>query len=592
MSTVERQIWLARRRLTANVFFERLCQSLLVAAAAWAVLILLARTFGLEFPVWHGAWVALAGAVVAAGALTWIARPTPLGAAVRLDAASGLKERLSTALVVARSRDPFAQAAVQDANRLAGRLHVPALIRYETPRLVPWSAATMMAAVLLAAFMPRLDLFADERSESAVDRKAVEAERARLESEWQKQLEKVRALAEQRPELKESLPDPEPLVAPNAPPPRPEDLRREAVKRIDDVGEKLRRELERSELSGLSELKRMLARLDPQGSSRQSDKLSDALSRSDFSGAARALQEMRKQLDELARAADNPEAQRKLQEMEQQLRQLAEQLAKMSETLSVQKDLENKAGLTPEEAKKLLEELAKMDPKQLREELQKRLSDKGLSEQQIKQIAQKIQQQQQAQKACQNLAQALRKASDGCKACNNPGSGGQGQSQAQAGLSDAASQLSELEMAESMLSELRAQLSDLEQLRDSVCQGDKPGGNLDGDRKGIGSQGSQYGLGRGERIGKETVAHRLDPTKARTRYESGVVTGQMLIDGPQVAGEASAEVLAAAEAGVREASEAIERNAVPRQYDRVLREYFERLAGLVQESGRSGVESP
>lgn len=592
MSTVQRQVWHARRRLTTNAFLERLCQCFLAAAGGWALGILIVRTFGLPLSVWHGAWAAAGAGLLAAAVLTWIRRPTPLRAAVALDAAAGLKERLSTALVVADSRDPYAQAAVQDADRLAGRLHVPAHIRLETPRLLPWSAATMVAAVLLAAFMPRLDLFAKEQSESAVDPKAVEAERVRLESEWQKQMEKVRALAEQKPELKESLPDPEPLVAPNAPPPSPEDVRREAVKRIDDVSEKLRRELERSEMSGLSELKKMLARVDPQGAGRQSDKLSEALGKGDFTAAAEALEDLRKQLEEAAKAADNPEAQRKLQEMEQQLKQLAEQLAKVSETLSVQKDLENKAGLTPEEAKKLLEELAKKNPQQLQEELQKQLGTKGLSEQQIKQLAQKIQQQQQAQKACKNLAQALNMASQGCKAGNSPGSGSQGQLQAQAGLSGAASQLSQLEMAESMMSELRAQLSDLERLRDSVCQGGKPTDGFQRDPSQIGRQGPQYGLGRGERIGKETVAHQLDPTKAKTRYESGAVTGQMLIDGPQLPGQASAEALAAAEAGVREASDAIERNAVPRQYDRVLREYFERLAGLVRESRGAAPESP
>jgi len=592
MSTVQRQVWLARRRLTANAFLERLCQCFLAASGGWALGILIVQTFGLSLSVWHGAWATAGTGLLAAGVLTWIRRPTPLRAAVALDAAAGLKERLSTALVVAGSRDPYARAAVEDADRWAGRLHVAAHIRYETPRLLPWSAATMVAAVLLAAFMPRLDLFAGERSESPVDRKAVEAERVRLESDLQRQMEKLRTLAEQKPELKQSLPDPEPLVAPNAPPPTPEDLRREAVKRIDDVSEKLRRELERSEMSGLSEFKKMLARVDPQGTSRQSDELSEALGQGDFAAAAKALQDLQKQLEEAAKNADSPEAQRKLQEMEQQLKQLAEQLAKMSETLSVQKDLENKAGLTPEEAKKLLEELAKKNPQQLQEELQKRLGEKGLSDQQIKQIAQKIQQQQQAQKACQNLAQALNKASEGCKACNKPGSGGQGQSQAQAGLSEAASQLSELEMAESMMSEMKAQLSDLERLRDSVCQGDKPGNGPNENSNQIGNQGPQYGLGRGERIGKETVAHQLDPTKAKTRYESGAVTGQMLIDGPQLPGRASAEALAAAEAGVREASDAIERNAVPRQYDRVLREYFERLAGLVREGRGAAPESP
>ena len=53
-------------------------------------------------------------------------------------------------------------------------------------------------------------------------------------------------------------------------------------------------------------------------------------------------------------------------------------------------------------------------------------------------------------------------------------------------------------------------------------------------------------------------------------------------DGPQVRGEASAEALTAAAAQVRDALDAIEREEVPRQYRKVLQEYFERLAGLVR----------
>lgn len=57
----------------------------------------------------------------------------------------------------------------------------------------------------------------------------------------------------------------------------------------------------------------------------------------------------------------------------------------------------------------------------------------------------------------------------------------------------------------------------------------------------------------------------------------------MLIDGPQIRGAASREALAAAEAEARDALDAVEREEVPRQYRKVLQEYFERLAGLVSE---------
>jgi hypothetical protein len=56
----------------------------------------------------------------------------------------------------------------------------------------------------------------------------------------------------------------------------------------------------------------------------------------------------------------------------------------------------------------------------------------------------------------------------------------------------------------------------------------------------------------------------------------------MLVEGPQVRGQATAEQLSAAQAEVRDQMDAVEREEVPRQYQRALREYFERLAGLMR----------
>lgn len=63
----------------------------------------------------------------------------------------------------------------------------------------------------------------------------------------------------------------------------------------------------------------------------------------------------------------------------------------------------------------------------------------------------------------------------------------------------------------------------------------------------------------------------------------GEIIGQMLIDAPQIKGEAAAELRDAVNSAVRDATDAVERNQIPRQYERVLKVYFERLAGLIGE---------
>ena len=135
-------------------------------------------------------------------------------------------------------------------------------------------------------------------------------------------------------------------------------------------------------------------------------------------------------------------------------------------------------------------------------------------------------------------------------------------------------------MAEQMMNELEAQLAELEDLKAGVCQGDGMGLG-EGDPNNIGQQGPRAGYGYGSRIGKKRGAHQYKAVKAKTRTQGGQIIGQMLIDGPQVKGEATAEVTEAVNSAVRDAEDAVEREEIPRQYQRVVQLYFERLAGLM-----------
>ena len=79
------------------------------------------------------------------------------------------------------------------------------------------------------------------------------------------------------------------------------------------------------------------------------------------------------------------------------------------------------------------------------------------------------------------------------------------------------------------------------------------------------------------------MAHQYDPTKVKSKMRGGEIIGQMLIDAPQIKGDAAAELRDAVNSAVRDATDAVERNQIPRQYERVLKVYFERLAGLIGE---------
>ena len=578
MSTVEQQVVRARRRLNANILFERLALGVLVGASAWAVLLLVERAFVLSIPVGQALWVAAAAAAAVALVGTYLVRVSDLQAAVAVDAAAGLKERVSTALVLGRDDDPFARLAVSDAEQVAGQVHVPTHLPYRAPAMWPWSAALVAVAALLAFFMPELNLLAEQDDDDAQLRQEAQVEHQAIKRELDARLNELKQMTDNNPALADLAEDLKPLELPDEPTMTPEDIRREAARRIDNVAEKLAAQQESAKLDALKDTKRMLSQMKPQGGQQAGSKLSQSLAQGDFKGARKAIEELKNELEEAAAKGD-AEAQQKLQQMQNQLRRLADQLAKLDDATYLRKELENKAGLSEEDAKKLLEQLSKMDPKQMEKELQRQLGEKGMSQEQIKQLAKKFQQKQEAKKSCQNMGQCLAQAAQALQQCNKPGSGSSGADGASAALADAADQLSELEMSEQMMNELEAQLGDLRDMRESICQGSY--GRCEGQPGAIGQQGPNYGRGIGSRIPKERAAHALQPTRVKSRGQGGTIIGQKLVDGPQMRGEASAAVRETLTAAQRDALDAVERDEVPRQYHDAVRQYFDRLAGLM-----------
>jgi hypothetical protein len=575
MSNVERQVREAHRRLNVNVLLAHAALGLLAGAGVWALTVSLERVFALGLPdSWSfGASLCVAGVVCLVG--SHLRRVSRLQAAVAIDHAAGLKERLSTALVVARSRDPFAEATVHDAERAATGVLVAAHLPYRLPAFWPWSLAAALSALAVYLFMPELDLLAGQKEEEQrQDQAQATAEARAVTAEVNQQLAEVRKLAEENPKLADLTQQLAPLEIPERATMTPEDVRREALKRIDSVKDQLEREASSDKLSALKELQRQLARLEPRKGEDPASQLSQALASGDLEAAKQALEELQKKLEELARS-DDPAARQKLAELAARMNELSEQLEKLADKTQMLRELENRAGLTREQAEKLMEQLSKMDPNQLQEALQKQLQNSGLTQEQLQQLAQKLAQKMEANKQCQGLGQCMKQAA---AALQMDGAAGQAALAAGQALAAASAQLSELEMAEQQLAEMQAALAQLKELRESLCEGscNKPG---DGSR--IGQQGPSAGLGYGSRIGREKQAHQYEASKARVQLQSGEIIGQMVMDGPQVKGEAGAEVRNAVNSAVRDAQDAIERQDVPRQYQTAVASYFERLAGLL-----------
>jgi len=581
MTLIEQKVLWARRRLVASLLLLWLAWGVLLAAGLCILATIGVRLLGLAVSGWQ-----LAGVTATIGGLftlvlTWLKRPTLLQAAVALDQAARLKERLSTALVVQGCGDPFAQAAVRDAEKWAGSVHVPAHLRLQAPALWPWSAAAMLSALLLLWLMPNLDLFGGQREEQpVVSRAAVEAERKFVKAELEARLDALRELARDNERLKDLAERLATLELPDKPPLTPEDVRREAVKRIDAVQEQLRRELADADHDPLKELKRMLRKLPPTSGEQAESRLARALADGDFEGAEQALDQMAEKIKEAALNANDPGARGELQRIQGELERLAEQITALDDDAQLQKELENTGGLSAEEARRLLDHLLKADPPKQGENVLQRCLGSRLSSDQIRRVASKVEQKRKARQACRKLASSLAKAAEFCAQCNNPAAAGHRARLACSALSEVGDMLSEMVLSEQALNDLEARLLDLENLRQSVCQG-----NWRGDRSNdrVSLQGLGVDRGSGARVGRERPPHKRDPIKASTRFQGGTIIGQMLIDGPQVRGEAMTEVMNVAASAVRDALDAIEREEVPYQYRQVVREYFESLAGLVRD---------
>jgi hypothetical protein len=563
---------------------HRAAIGLLIASGTWALVLLVERLFALGIPVMPAMWAAAGAFVLIAIIGTAVGRVAPLQAAVAIDEAAGLRERLSSAWAMGASPDPFARAVIADAERAAGRVHVPSHLRYRAPELWPWSAATVVVAVLLALFMPQLDLLAgDPNANDGIGRAQAEEERAAINLELEDRVNRIKEMAENNPALDDLARELEALETPEHATLTPQDVRRDAVKKIDNVADKLAAQKEDPQLGAVNDLQRTLSRLDPQAGDNPVSELSKALNNGDFKGARDALEKMKQELEEAAAKGD-PAARARLEQLQSQMQRLADQLAELDDALYLRKELENKVGLTPEQARELAEALKKMDPKDIEKQLQAQLSNKNLTPEQIKELVKKVQQQQKACKQCQKLCKCMSQAAQAMQSCCKSGCSSADAQCASAALSDAMGQMSELEMSEQLMNELEAQLADLQSLRQDVCQGNccrngscqGPPGNR------VGSQGPQYGRGIGANIGAERVAHDLQPTKAQTQQRPGSIIGQMLIDGPQQRGQATAEERSAVNAAQRDAQDAIDQNLVPRQYHTAVQRYFERLAGLMR----------
>lgn len=585
MQDIRRVLQAAARRLLLVRLFDSWAWTVTLAIAAMVLVIVADRALalGLGETRWRSmpmlAWVGIGslGLALLAGAVwSLVTRPREAGVARVVDERAGLRESLSTALCVERETDPWSKAVVESASDKARRVIVRDAIPIEGPSA--WRVPTVAIVVLILAFflMPQLDL----RGKRAEARAAADA-RQEIEAAVQDAKDTEAQIREimQRTGLgeEEEVPDAE-LDAELTKPKTPEEIRKEAIRKLTDLHEKLGQQMQSEEAKSLEAVKDMMRRLTMPGQGELTE-FARQLSRGNFDKARQELESLNQKLQNGELSEEQKE------QLQKQMQNLAEQMQNLSEQQDAMKQALQQAGMTPEQAQQLTS-----NPQALQQALQNNQNMSDAQKQQMQQMANAMQQ---AASQCQGMSQAM---SQMAQSMSQQGS--QGQQGSQQAMQAMSGQLSSMEMMQ----------AEMQQMSDAMsqCQGQMAAlGECNGSGSGMSqswaastpgktgqfsegsslSQGSgSGGPGKGNGVGPDAQASDFfyKGEKANVQNQGGAVIASRYVFEEQVKGEARAEFGAAIEQAAEQAAEEIANMNVDPQFRGAVKHYYGRLGERVK----------
>ncbi len=558
---LERQLRNVRIRAGLNVLLRQAAIVLALAGVAAALAVAVERVF--VVPVISLVSVISAGAVAVllAAVLAALRVPNRMQVAVLIDGRLGAKERFSTALALASSDDPFALAAEAEAHAAAKHLDIRG--HFPVRPSLHWvgPAATWAVAAAIFFLMPAIDVLGNQARNQANQQNA--AALAQAKTDVEKAAARVKALVQEAnvPQLAMDLDQ----IGELSPEQKPADVRRQAIKKLGKLGDRLRELQKNQKNAGLGDAKNMLK--DLRGSPEAFDnKLNRALAQGDFAGAAKMIR------DALEKLNSGKLSDAEKQALGKQLSDLADQAGKIGDPDKQVADMLGRQGMDSATAKKL----AGMSEQDVRNALKKQ----GLSDEQIDKMMEKMSQCRNGAQSCQKLAQQLGE-------CNLPGSGLN--PNGLISLSDSLDDLGQQQAGEMSLADALSEMEGaIARLGEGDCQGGMPGaGEGEGDPNGPGiwvpsdADGTGMGPGGGrarawgaratgnpEEVGLKGTGVRNKPTK------DNEIIGSWLVKGQQVRGESKRKLTTAVQASKDAAAEAIRESKIPRKYEGAVRKYF------------------
>ncbi len=566
MDDIRRVIDAAGRRLLFNDWLARLTVlATVVLGVAFAARVG-QKLVPFEVP-WSMAWlIGACVALVLAGVWALVARKKELEIAQHVDERAGLRESLSTALVVSKDQDGWSRNIVADAGARAKRVVVRDTVPITAPKLWAMPAALLLA---LAAvwWLPSYDvtgMFA-QREQAEQQQREIQEVRAEAQAAEDK-IEELMSKAGIEVDDEGDAVDEQPEIDPKAPL-TPDDVRREAIKKLTNLAEQLDEKLNESEeAKALEALNRSMRQLKTPGEGPGSE-MAKQMARGNYEQAQKELEKLAEQIasgemseEQKQQLAENLEA------MSQQLEQLADQRQQLEEQLQA-------AGFSKEQAQQMAR-----DPSQMQQQLEQ---NQSMSPEQKEQLQQQAQAQQKASDCMNGACSAMSQMAQGLQ--NESQQGGQ---QSMDGAQAMSQQLSQMEMmqaemqsAQMAMSECQSQMA---QMGQGMCENPGSGQGMNGAwRMGQStSMGSgSGGPGRGNGVGpqEQQTDYMVRTEKANVNTGEGPVIASTLVHGAQIRGESRQTFSAVASSASAEAAEAIEHSRVPRRHEAAVQHYFGRL---------------
>ncbi len=610
MSRLDRHIALVQSKLAFAKFITAMVWTTLAFLAALWLGILIDRLFQVHPPkAMAFVWAGIGAAIFAAFIYSILRKPTSHEAAVAIDERLGLKEKFSTALFIRHNNDPFAIAAVRDAEQTADNVSLHKQFPLSFPRSGYYTIAAALAVLITAQYFPTFDLFGRE-----AHRRQLAIEEARRD-EAKKVVEKALATVNSYPKAVQSdqniqiaKRDLESML--KQPITDTEQTRRTAFKALEQSNDALKEEIRKNDQYAMAKSnEKMLKSINPPTD--EQGPVADAqrdIAKGDFSKAIDNLNNVAQKFDKMS-DDEQKKAADQMQKMAQQLQQMAQNPAQQQQ---MQKQLQQ-MGATQQQAQQLAQTMqqaaqgnqqAQQQLQQMQQQMAQQAQAQGGQKmaQQMQQMMKQMQAQANSQASAQQMAQAAQQMAQAMK---------QGASQ-QGGKQQGGNQQGQMAQAQQQMQQAMGQMDavqkDAEQLaaaqsntqqaasdaanqnqngsgQDQNSGGPKPSGSdstgkwQQGDPSGKNGNGAGGpGIGKGGHVGLEQAPYAIKKEAAPVQdIDKGKILASTFVKAGTVKGESKVQLSQVAQSAMKDATDDVDEESVSKESQKVVKDYFETM---------------